>query len=287
MRKISTVAEMQIWSDEQRRAGRRVGFVPTMGALHPGHLSLMTRARMQADAVVVSIFVNPTQFGQGEDFNAYPRTLDADMNLLERHGVDVVFAPGTGEMYPAENQTAVLLDGLSGKLEGASRPTHFAGVTLIVTKLLHAVRPHVAVFGRKDAQQAIIVRRMVRDLNFGVVIDVAPTVREESGLAMSSRNAYLSDIERAQATILSRALRAGYSAWQEGERDRAILMALMKKTFSGEPSVALDYLEIVSQNDLEPVDVVGPGTLVAGAVRIGKTRLIDNWWIREDGVGEF
>jgi len=287
MRMITTVAEMRQWSDHERRRGTRIGFVPTMGALHAGHLSLITRAKTNADVVVASIFVNPTQFGPREDFASYPRTLERDVDLLAQEGVAVVFAPPTGEMYPSGCITAVRVEGLSARLEGAIRPSHFAGVTLVVAKLFHIVQPHVAVFGRKDAQQAIILQRMVRDLDFGVELDVAPTVREADGLAMSSRNVYLSIAERKQAVVLSRALQAGFRAWSEGERKSAVVRALMMNVLAEEPAARLDYLEIVSQKTLEPVAMVRSGTLVAGAIRVGKTRLIDNWWVREDGKAEF
>jgi len=284
---LSTVADMQAWSNARRREDKRIGFVPTMGALHEGHLSLVDRARRQADVVVTSVFVNPTQFGPNEDFAKYPRNLARDASLLEERGVDAVFAPTVEEMYPPGNRTEVRVLGITGVLEGWTRPTHFAGVTLIVAKLFLAVRPHVAVFGRKDAQQALVIRRMTEDLNFGITIDVGPTVREPDGLAMSSRNAYLTADERARAQVLSRALRKGFHAWENGERNASHLVQVMRGVLAEEPEVRVDYLAIVAQDTLEPTDTVGPGTLVAGAVYVGATRLIDNWWVTPDGIGEF
>ena len=278
---------MQAWSDAQRRHGKLIAFVPTMGALHEGHLSLVDRARERGDVVVASIFINPKQFGPGEDFAKYPRTLEHDCALLERRGVDVAFTPTVVEVYPPGHATQVSVLSLTERLEGATRPTHFAGVTLVVAKLLLAVKPHVAVFGRKDAQQALVVRRMTEDLRFGITIDIAPTAREPDGLAMSSRNAYLSPEERRKAVVLSRALRTGFDLWADGERNAARLVQSMRKVLDDEPDVRLDYLATVNQDTLEPVETVGCGALVAGAVHVGRTRLIDNWWVTPDGKGEF
>ena len=287
MQTFCTIEEMQRWADGLRREGKSIGFVPTMGALHEGHLSLAERAAALADAVAVSIFVNPTQFAPGEDFDKYPRTLDEDSALLRGRGVDAVFAPSVSEMYPDGFATELKVGGITQVLEGATRPTHFAGVTLVVAKLLLAARPDVAVFGRKDAQQAIVIRRMVRDLNFGVTIDVAPTVREADGLALSSRNRYLGSDERAAAPALSRGLRSAFDAWTAGECNAGVLAGLVRERIDAEPLMREDYVAVVSQDTLQPVDTAGTGFLVAAAVYVGKTRLIDNWWVTADGRAEF
>jgi len=284
---LTTIRDMQAWSDARRAEGKRIGLVPTMGALHEGHLSLVERASRTCDVVVASVFVNPTQFAPNEDFARYPRQLEDDRRLLETRGTTALFVPATGEMYPPEFLTKVEVGGLAEVLEGRTRPTHFGGVTLVVAKLFLAVKPHVAVFGRKDAQQALVIRRMVRDLNFDIEIDVAPTVREPDGLAMSSRNRYLSSEERSAALALSRALRVGYDAWRDGERKAAVLVEVMRRVLDEEPMVRLDYLSVASMETLRPRDDVGPGTLVAAAAWVGPTRLIDNWWITPDGRAEF
>ncbi len=287
MEVLKTVADMQAWSDAKRREGLRIGFVPTMGALHEGHLTLVDIAHERADVVVASIFVNPTQFGPTEDLERYPRDPEGDAAKLRSRGVDAIFLPDRDEMYPPGFATVLHVEGITGMLEGWTRPTHFAGVTLVVAKLFNAVRPHVAVFGRKDAQQALVIRRMTADLDFGIEIVVAPTVREKDGLAMSSRNQYLGSEERRAATALSRALRTGYQAYLDGERTTSALVQMMMQVLRSEPLIRTDYLAVVTMRSLEPVDKVGPGTLVAAAVYLGKTRLIDNWWVEEDGSAEF
>jgi pantoate--beta-alanine ligase len=283
---IPEIHEMQRWSDSARRDGNRIAFVPTMGALHEGHLTLVDRARQHADLVVASVFVNPAQFGPNEDFDRYPRDLEADAAMLHDRGVAALFAPNRDGMYPDGFRTTVHVAELGGMLEGGARPTHFDGVTLIVTKLFHAVRPDVAVFGRKDAQQAIIIRRMTRDLDFGTEIVVAPTVRERDGLAMSSRNRYLSSEEREAALALPRALKAGFEAYRDGERNARAVVKMMRAIIESEPRVRLDYIDAVSTGSLEPVERLGAGTLAAGAVYVGSTRLLDNWWIDDDGHEE-
>jgi len=273
---ITSVSEMTAVSNKARRSGKRVGFVPTMGALHDGHLSLVRAARAQSDIVVASIFVNPKQFGPTEDFSKYPRTLERDSALLAEEKTDFLFYPSVDEMYPAGATTWVEVAGISDKLDGRSRPGHFRGVTTVVAKLFNIVQPDVAFFGQKDAAQAAIIRKMVRDLNFDVTIVVCPIVREADGLAMSSRNAYLCPEERKQARVLSRALRQVQALAAKGERDAAPLIAAGKLVMNEEPQVRLDYLEVVSPETLDPVADVSQGALVALAAYVGNTRLIDN-----------
>ena len=260
------------------RAGRKrvVGLVPTMGALHEGHLSLVRAAKAQCDAVAVSIFVNPTQFGPTEDLSKYPRQFDRDCQLLEKEGVDILFAPSVDEIYPDGAVTWVLVEGLSEKLDGRSRPGHFRGVTTIVAKLFHIIEPDAAFFGQKDAAQLAVIRRMVRDLSFSVEIVACPIVRESDGLAMSSRNAYLNREERGRALVLRRSLRQVQREFQGGERTTAKLISAAKEVFAREPQVVLDYFEIVDPDTLDPVERISQKTLVAVAAYVGPTRLIDN-----------
>ncbi len=257
---------------------RRIGFVPTMGALHEGHLSLMSRAREMTDVVIASIFVNPTQFGPQEDFDRYPRDLARDAELAFTRGVDFIFAPAAEDMYPKGFSTYVVVEGLSDKLEGASRPGHFRGVTTVVNKLFNIVQPHFAFFGRKDAQQVIIIKRMARELSMDVEIVVGPTVREEDGLALSSRNVYLSTEERKAATVLRRALERCRTLYNSGERDAARLMGAMRSNIEAEPLARIDYVAITDTERLDPVAWIPQNkpTLVSMAVFIGATRLIDN-----------
>jgi pantoate--beta-alanine ligase len=276
MRTVPSAVEMTALSKEARRAGKRIGFVPTMGALHQGHLSLVRMARAQSDVVVVSIFVNPAQFGPTEDFAKYPRSPETDSAMLAAEGSDYLFNPSTEEMYPKDADTWVALEGLSQKLDGRSRPGHFRGVTTVVSKLFNIVQPDLAFFGQKDAAQVAIVTKMVRDLNFDVRIVVCPIVREPDGLAMSSRNAYLNATQRKQATVLSRSLMRVQTLADQGERDSAKLIAAAKQIMAEEPSVKLDYFEIVSTTTLDPVSGVSNGALVAVAAFVGTTRLIDN-----------
>jgi pantoate--beta-alanine ligase len=276
MRILRSVEEMRAASRELRRAAKRLGFVPTMGALHAGHLSLVRSARSQADAVCVSIFVNPTQFGPNEDLSRYPRPFEQDRALLEAEKVDLLFYPAVEEMYPPGAVSWVEVAELSNRLDGRSRPGHFRGVTTVVSKLFHAVEPEVAFFGQKDAAQAAIIRRMVRDLDFDVRIVVCPIVREADGLALSSRNVYLSPAERKRATVLSRALNRVQFHADKGERRAAALAKIGKDMMAEEPEVKLDYFEIVHPDTLEPVANVSHGALVAVAAFVGTTRLIDN-----------
>lgn len=254
----------------------RLGLIPTMGALHEGHLSLIRAAKASCQVVAASIFVNPAQFGPNEDLARYPRPFERDLELLENEGVDLLFAPSVDEMYPSGGVTWVTVEELSGKLDGRSRPGHFRGVTTVVAKLFHAVEPDAAFFGQKDAAQAAIVRRMVRDLNFSVEIVICPIVREPDGLAMSSRNAYLDPQQRKQALALQRSLMQVKQMVGDGEYNTARLCAAAKEVFAGESAVRLDYFEIVDADSLDPVNDVTKGALVAVAAFVGITRLIDN-----------
>jgi pantoate--beta-alanine ligase len=276
MNVIRTIHEMRSASRAARVAGKCLGLVPTMGALHEGHLSLVRAAKEQCDAVAVSIFVNPLQFGPQENFAKYPRTFERDCELLEKEAVDFLFAPAAEEMFPPRAVTYVTVEGLSEKLCGRSRPGHFRGVTTVVSKLFHIVEPDAAFFGQKDAAQATIIRRMVRDLNFPVEIVVGPIVREPDGLAMSSRNAYLGPQQRRAALVLFRALTEVRNRFDQGERNAGKLIAAGKQEFRTEPAVRLDYLEIVDPETLEPRLSVSDRSLIAVAGFVGSTRLIDN-----------
>ena len=276
MKTCATIKDIRAASHAAHLAGQRLSLVPTMGALHEGHLSLVRAAKAQSDFVIVSIFVNPLQFGPTEDLAKYPRTFDRDQDLLEKEGVDLIFAPSVAEMYPTTAVTYVNVEGLSDRLDGQSRPGHFRGVTTVVSKLLHIVAPDLAVFGQKDAAQVAIIRRMVRDLNIPVEILVAPIVREPDGLAMSSRNAYLDPQQRQQALVLSRSLQRVQEIFQQGERSAAQLVAAGRQLLAEEPSVRIDYLSVVDPESLEPVPEVKRDALLAVAAYVGSTRLIDN-----------
>jgi pantoate--beta-alanine ligase len=276
MRIVSTIAEMRAAVRQLRAESRSIGLVPTMGALHVGHLSLVRAARGQCDAVVVSIFVNPAQFGPNEDFAKYPRTWDADCALLESEGVDLIFAPRVDEMYPGGASTFVDVEGVSDRLDGVSRPGHFRGVSTVVAKLFHIVGPDKAFFGQKDAAQVAVLRRMVRDLDFGLDLVVCPTVREADGLALSSRNRYLFPEERRQALVLSRALRRVEERVAHGVLDAPTLIGDALTVLAGVPNVRVDYCRIVDQETLEDVADVRAGALAAVAAMVGTTRLIDN-----------
>lgn len=272
---------MRAESRAVRRAGKRLGFVPTLGALHDGHLSLVRAARATCDVVAASIFVNPTQFGPNEDLAKYPRPFDRDRELLEREGVELLFAPSVEEMYPAGAVTWVTVEGLSDKLDGRSRPGHFRGVTTVVAKLFHVVEPDAAFFGQKDAAQVAIIRRMVCDLNLSMEIVVCPIVREPDGLAMSSRNTYLDPEQRKRALVLHRSLMRIQKLAEAGEREAAKLVAAGREEFAQDPSVRLDYLEIVHPDTLDPVKDIFGGALAAVAAFVGNTRLIDNLLLPE------
>jgi len=264
-------------SRKLRRENKTVAFVPTMGALHEGHIALVREARQMADLVIVSIFVNPAQFGPNEDFDKYPRDLMGDTARLAELGVDYVFAPERGEIYVEGFSTFVYVEGLTEGLEGASRPGHFRGVATVVTILLNTIRPDFAIFGQKDAQQVAIIKRLTRDLGFEAEVVVLPTVREESGLALSSRNALLSDEERQKAAIVFQGLREGKRAFKAGERNAAKIAQIVEETISSEPLAKIDYIAVVDANSLEPAEKIGDTeTLIAAAVRFGDVRLIDN-----------
>jgi pantoate--beta-alanine ligase len=271
-----TIHEMRAESRAIRGAGKRLGFVPTMGALHEGHLSLVRAARSSSDLVAASIFVNPTQFGANEDLAKYPRSFERDRELLQGERVELLFAPSVEEMYPAGAVTWVTVEGLSDKLDGRSRPGHFRGVTTVVAKLFHVVQPDAAFFGQKDAAQVAIIRRMVRDLNLPVEIVVCPIVRAADGLAMSSRNAYLDPDERKRALVLQRSLLRAEHLAESGERNAARLVAAGREEIDKESSVRLDYFEIVNPDTLDPLEDISGGGLVAVAAVVGGTRLIDN-----------
>lgn len=277
MNRIGTVSGMAAAADAARRRGLRIGLVPTMGALHAGHLSLVRESVSRCDITVVSIFVNPVQFGPDEDFANYPRDLDRDCAMCGEAGVDMVFCPSSAEMYAPDRSVGVVEQTLSAGLCGASRPGHFSGVCTVVAKLFNIVQPDVAVFGRKDAQQLAVIRRMVRDLNFRLEVVGAPIVREADGLAMSSRNVYLSESERGQALGLSRALALASSLVREGVRDAGHLRLAVGDFLCREyPGVAVEYIALTDAETLAPLETVGPGALLALAARVGRTRLIDN-----------
>jgi pantoate--beta-alanine ligase len=278
---LRTVEELRQWSRLERNdGGNTIGLVPTMGALHAGHASLIRAAHESCGFVAVSIFVNPTQFGPNEDFVRYPRTFDADCALAAAEGADVIFAPSVEELYPAGAATFVEVEGLGGRLDGQSRPGHFRGVATVVSKLLIAAEPDRAFFGQKDAAQVAVIRRMTTDLRLATEIVVCPTVREPDGLAMSSRNIYLSVVERAQALTLSRAIHSIEALVAQSERRADVLIAAARSTFAAEPAVRVDYIALVDWATLEPVEVAVPGTLFAVAAHVGATRLIDNTILR-------
>jgi pantoate--beta-alanine ligase len=278
MRSVRTIAELRELLDTERRAGRSIGLVPTMGFFHEGHLSLMRRARQDNDVLVVSLFVNPAQFAPGEDFRAYPRDEERDAELAQAEGVDVLFSPPVDEVYPDGFDTTIAVGSLTETLEGdeAQRGAeHFQGVTTVVTKLFNMVGPDVAYFGQKDAQQALVIRKLVRDLDIPVRIEVCPTIRDPDGLALSSRNAYLSPEERERALALSRALRAAESAVASGTREADAVVAAAREELE-RAGLEPDYLQLRSATDLSPVERVNGSTLLAVAARVGRARLIDN-----------
>ena len=278
MRIIKKVKEMQKVADDLRREGKIIGVVPTMGYLHEGHLSLIRLAKEKSDVVITTIFVNPLQFAPHEDYDRYPRDFERDVTLAQSAGCDIIFYPSVDEMYPENFLTYVEVEKLTKVLEGEFRPTHFRGVTTVVAKLFNLTKPHIAVFGQKDAQQALIIKQMVRDLNFDIEIIVAPIVREPDGLAMSSRNVYLSESERKDAPVLYESLKLAEKLISEGERDSEIIIAKMEELIKSKPTAKIDYIAIVEPNTLERVQKLLEGNeyLIALAVRIGSTRLIDN-----------
>jgi pantoate--beta-alanine ligase len=276
MKIITKISDMQSFADSLRREGRTIGFVPTMGFLHDGHLALMRRARASSDAVVASIFVNPTQFGPNEDFERYPRDEEGDRKKCEAAGVDVLFMPTASEMYPERPSVFVTVEGISEILEGKARPGHFRGVTTVVNKLFNIVKPHKAFFGQKDFQQCVVIKRMVKGLNLDVEIIVLPTVREHDGLAMSSRNSYLNADERRAAPVIFAAMTAAGELYRAGARESEKLKNKMRAVIQGASGVTIDYIEIVDQENLAPLEAPGDAFVILVAVRLGRTRLIDN-----------
>jgi pantoate--beta-alanine ligase len=276
VKRIATIAEMKAACREVNRNGKTLGFVATMGALHEGHLSLVRASKSRCNVTAVSIFVNPLQFGPAEDLDKYPRTLEHDTALLEQQGADLLFTPAVEEMYPRGAQTYVVVEGLSDRLDGASRPGHFRGVATVVAKLFEIIRPDLAFFGQKDAAQVAVLRKLVDDLDMDVEIVVCPTVREKDGLAMSSRNAYLTPEQRQQALVLHRSLLRVQTAVKQGERDSVKLIEIGKQVMTKERGVRLDYFAVVDSGTLELVADVSRGALVAVAAYLGPTRLIDN-----------
>lgn len=279
MKLITSVKEMQRYVRHNYRKWRRIGLVPTMGYFHDGHMMLIREARKRCDRLVVSIFVNPLQFGRGSDFATYPRNLKRDLAIAKDLKVNVVFAPSSDELYPEDYSTFVEEDRLSKKLCGPYRPGHFKGVTTVVAKLFNIVRPHIAVFGRKDAQQVLIIRKMITDLNYPIRLIVVPTIREKDGLACSSRNKYLNPRERKEAAVIYKALRNAAVAVRKGMQSARKVETLVREVLSSSPLAKVEYVEIVNPETLEPVKQVSGKTLIAVAVRIGKARLIDNIFV--------
>lgn len=283
METIRSADEIRYWVESWRLENRSVGFVPTMGALHQGHLALVRHASQLADRVIVSIFVNPTQFGPGEDFERYPRSEEQDAEQLQESGCHLLFRPEVATVYPAGHSTYVEVETLSDRLEGEFRPGHFRGVATVVTQLLNLVHPGVAVFGEKDAQQLAVVRRLVRDLHLPVEIASLPTVREPDGLAMSSRNAYLSPVERIAAAAIYRSLSTARQRIEQGERSADAVRRVLREVLDQEALVDVEYAEVVEADSFEPVRRIRGGIVMPVAVRIGTTRLIDNISMEVDG----
>ncbi|MBN1350753.1 pantoate--beta-alanine ligase [candidate division KSB1 bacterium] len=276
MKIIETIDKMQTEAEKIRLSGRRIGLVPTMGFLHEGHLSLIRNARESSDTVITSIFVNPTQFGPGEDYEDYPRDPERDIRMAEAAGSDIIFHPSAKEMYPEGYQTFVTVEKLTKVLCGLSRPQHFRGVTTVVIKLFNATKPHLAIFGQKDAQQALVIRRMVNDLNLDIEIKISPIIREPDGLAMSSRNTYLDATQRKNATVLYRSLILARQLIESGERSARRISDELVKIIAQTDGAEIDYVSMVDTAKLEPVQTLSGEILIAEAVRFGKTRLIDN-----------
>jgi pantoate--beta-alanine ligase len=281
MLELSDIPTLRTWIHSQRSSGSRIGFVPTMGYLHEGHLVLVDEARRRSDAVIMSIFVNPLQFGPGEDLERYPRDLERDRRLASARGVDALFTPSVDAMYPSGSEVRVVPGPSADRWEGAARPGHFAGVLTVVTKLFHLVEPDVACFGRKDIQQLSLVEQLVRDLNWSIEIVGVPTVRERDGLALSSRNAYLREEDRRQAVGLSRALQVAHRSWIEGERRAGTIEQRIREELGNFPGMGVQYIAIVEPRSLTPVEQVDGNTVVALAARVGGTRLLDNITLSE------
>ena len=276
MNRVTTIADLRAWVHTARREGHRIALVPTMGALHEGHLSLVAEARKRAPRVIMSLFVNPLQFGPGEDFERYPRDLERDAKLAEAAGVDVLYLPTVAAMYPPGAEIRVVPGKTAEHWEGEVRPGHFTGVLTVVAKFFNQVQPDIALFGQKDIQQLTLIRRMAADLDFPIEIVSVPTVRESDGLALSSRNAYLDTVARKHALVLSQGLLAARKAWEGGERRAETLRKVVITAFQGVPEATLQYLAIVDPETLQSVETAGVGTIIAVAARVGNTRLIDN-----------
>jgi pantoate--beta-alanine ligase len=284
MVELVTAPDIRGWVRARRTEGHRIALVPTMGYLHEGHLALVDEARRRADMVVMSIFVNPLQFGPAEDLSRYPRDLPRDRRLAEERGVDALFVPGEGVMYPALPEIRIVPGRAAERWEGAARPGHFAGVLTVVAKLFHLTEPDIACFGRKDVQQSVLIRQMVRELDWPIELVVVPTVREADGLALSSRNAYLDPEQRRRATALSGALREAHAAWREGERSAAQIERRMRRFLAAVPDIQVEYIAVADPAALTPVTEVREDTVVAIAARLGRTRLIDNIVLAEGVV---
>jgi pantoate--beta-alanine ligase len=282
MLEVTGIGQLRAWRRARREEGRRVALVPTMGALHEGHLALVDAARQSADAVVMSIFVNPLQFGPSEDLARYPRNIERDRALAREGGVDLLFLPDTETMYPAGSATRVVPGDLAGRWEGSVRPGHFAGVLTVVAKLFHLAEPDVACFGQKDIQQFTLIRQMVRDLDWNLRLERVPIVREKDGLALSSRNVYLSPAERRPATSLRAALAAARDAFDAGEQHAGRLAEHVRATLEVQGGLSADYIAVVEPEEMLPIATAAPGTIIAIAVRVGGTRLIDNVILGED-----
>ena len=281
MLELSDIPTLRAWIHSQRSSGSRIGFVPTMGYLHEGHLVLVDEARRRSEAVIMSIFVNPLQFGPGEDLERYPRDLERDRRLASARGVDALFTPSVDAMYPSGSEVRVVPGPSADRWEGAARPGHFAGVLTVVTKLFHLVEPDVACFGRKDIQQLSLVEQLVRDLNWSIEIVGVPTVRERDGLALSSRNAYLREEDRRQAVGLNRALQVAHRSWIEGERRAGTIEQRIREELGNFPRIGVQYIAVVEPRSLRPVEQVDGNTVVALAARVGGTRLLDNITLSE------
>ncbi len=279
---VNRIQRMKEVIKDIKKDNKTIGFVPTMGCLHQGHLSLVREARRMSDYVIVSIFVNPKQFGPNEDYEKYPRNITKDAEILSQENVDYVFYPAVEEMYPENYRTYIIVEDLSDKLCGKSRPGHFKGVATIVLKLLNIIQPNFAFFGQKDAQQSIIIKRMIRDLNLDTEIIILPIVREPDGLAMSSRNLYLSSEERKAATVLFNSLQAAKELIKDGEKKASKIIERIKKIIADEPLAKIDYIEVVDLENLNPMKSLDKTALIAIAVYIGETRLIDNIIVREE-----
>lgn len=276
MEVINNIKQLQLKSDELKKAGKKIGFVPTMGALHKGHLSLMQQAKLDNDIVVISIFVNPLQFGQGEDYQTYPRDFSKDKELAEKSGVDIIFYPDVEEMYPVKPLTVVEVENLTQGLCGGFRPGHFRGVTTVVAKLFNIVKPQTTYFGQKDYQQAIVIKQMIKDLNFDIELVIMPTIRDKDGLALSSRNTYLNPRERKSALVLYQSLQLSKQLLDSGEKQAKKIISQMNDLIKEEKLIQPQYIEIVNSQTLEPVERIEKEVLIALAVKTGKTRLIDN-----------